>query len=59
MVYAAVHQFGAAQGAFGNTSRGSPIPWGDIPARPYLGLSDDDRQEIETFVADRLGDLLQ
>jgi phage virion morphogenesis protein len=59
MIYAAVHQFGAAQGAFGNTSRGSPIPFGDIPARPYLGLSDDDRQEIEAFVSDRLGDLLQ
>lgn len=35
---AAVLQFGAAKGAFGRTRRGAPIPWGDIPARPYLPL---------------------
>lgn len=46
MIYAAVHQFGAAAGAFGSTSRGAPIPWGDIPARPFLGLSADDEQFI-------------
>jgi len=38
-VQAAVLQFGAAKGAFGRTRRGAPIPWGDIPARPYLPLA--------------------
>lgn len=46
LIYAAVQQYGAAQGQFGTTSRGAPIPWGDIPARPFLGLSDDDRAKI-------------
>ena len=41
IVYAATHQFGAARGAFGTSSRGNPIPWGDIPGRPFLGLDDD------------------
>lgn len=54
LVYAATHQFGAKKGAFGRTSRGSPIPWGDIPARPFLGLSDADRDEIAVRVADYL-----
>ena len=40
--YASTHQFGAKQGAYGSTRRGAPIPWGDIPARPFLGLSSDD-----------------
>ncbi|WP_337877518.1 phage virion morphogenesis protein [Elioraea sp.] len=42
LVYAATQQFGAAQGAFGTTRRGAPIPWGTIPARPFLGLSRED-----------------
>lgn len=40
--YAAVQQFGQPKGASGRTRRGAPIPWGDIPARPFLGLSDQD-----------------
>jgi len=43
---AAVMHFGAAQGAFGRTSRGGPIPWGNIPARPFLGLSEADETMI-------------
>lgn len=46
LIYAAVMQFGAAQGAFGTTSRGGPIPWGAIAARPFLGVSEDDRTNI-------------
>jgi phage virion morphogenesis protein len=53
----AVMQFGAAQGAFGRTSRNGPIPWGDIPARPFLGLSDDDRQGIILTIDEYLGTL--
>ncbi|HWO99183.1 MAG TPA: phage virion morphogenesis protein [Methylococcus sp.] len=52
--YAAVQQFGARRGAFGRTRRGAPIPWGDIPPRPFLGISDGDREEILAIIAERL-----
>jgi phage virion morphogenesis protein len=39
-VYAAVHQFGQKKGASGRTRRGAPIPWGDIPPRPYLPIDE-------------------
>ncbi len=51
---AAVMQLGAAQGAFGRTSRGGPIPWGTIPARPFLGLSGADEVEIIKIAEDWL-----
>lgn len=54
--YGAVHQFGQPRGASGKTRRGAPIPWGDIPARPYLGLSTDDEAEILAIVADYLNE---
>lgn len=38
--------FGAAKGAFGQTKTGLPIPFGDIPARPFVGLSPTDRSDI-------------
>lgn len=44
--YAAVQQFGANKGEFGANRRGRPIPWGDIPARPFLGVSDEDQRSI-------------
>ena len=58
--YAAVMQFGAAQGEFGAAiGRTKPsakrpksqdyfvtLPWGNIPARPFIGLSDSDRSGI-------------
>ena len=44
--YASSHQHGADQGAFGTTKTGRPIPFGDIPARPFLGRSDDLDEEI-------------
>ncbi|MXZ79868.1 MAG: phage virion morphogenesis protein [Gammaproteobacteria bacterium] len=57
--YAGTHQFGAKKGQYGTTSRGSPVPWGDIPARPFLGVSDDDEREIldlmSEYVADAFG----
>lgn len=52
--YGATHQFGAKQGAFGRTRRGGPIPWGDIPARPFLGLSTSDEQELLDILRDHL-----
>ncbi len=55
--YAAVQQFGARAGQFGKTRRGAPIPWGPIPARRFIGLSDDDRHNILTLIALHLREL--
>lgn len=51
--YGVVHQFGQRKGASG-CSKGRPIPWGDIPARPYLGLSSDDEMEVVLIIYDYL-----
>ena len=58
-IYAGTHQFGASRGALGTgsfkTRAGTfPVPWGDIPARPFLGLSAGDRLAINNAVADYL-----
>ena len=39
MQYAAMQQFGGTKAEFPNL-------WGDIPARPFLGMSNDDEEEI-------------
>lgn len=49
--YAAFQHYGAKKGAFGRghykTRRGSfPIPWGDVPGRPFLGLNQEDEEDI-------------
>jgi len=63
-IQAAVMQFGAAKGAFG-TYQGKgfggstptiSIPWGDIPARPFLGVSEADRTNILDELAEQLAD---
>lgn len=54
LVYAATHQFGASKGAFGKTSRGGPIPWGDIPARPFLGVWPEHEELIRRTIVDHL-----
>lgn len=41
MEYAATQQFGALRGAFGRTKRNAPIPWGNIPPRPFLPMRRD------------------
>jgi phage gpG-like protein len=43
--YSAVQQFGATKGSLGPRT-----PWGNIPARPYLGLSTKDRSNVIDFV---------
>lgn len=53
-IYGATHQFGAARGQFGQTKRGAPIPWGTIAARPFLGVSDQDADEIIALCRDHL-----
>jgi len=49
--YATTHQFGAKKGQFGvfslvRTRQEVQIPWGDITARPFLGIGADDKREI-------------
>ena len=56
-IYAGPHQFGAEKGSFGSAG-GSPIPWGDIPAREFLGLSEADEDEVEVLVRDFLMSLV-
>lgn len=65
--YAAVMQFGAVQGQFGarmgRTRKTDKVkahdyfmllPWGDIPARPFLGLSDQDRSDILAEISEAI-----
>lgn len=52
--YAGVMQFGAPQGIFGRSRRNKPIPWGTIPARPYVGMSPKDRQGIAETLDEHL-----
>ena len=54
LIYAGTHQFGAEKGSFGSTAKGRPIPWGDIPAREFLGLSEPDRDELTDILRDYL-----
>lgn len=49
MPYAATQQFGAKRHQFKGKA-----PWGDIPARPFLGLSDSDRSTILDIIGDFL-----
>lgn len=53
--YAAAQQLGASRGQYGTTRRGGPIPWGDIAPRPFLGLSEADRQKLLEIINDYLG----
>jgi phage virion morphogenesis protein len=58
-VYAPPHQFGARKGAFGTTSRGRPIPWGDIPARPIFGVGPEDEAEFAQVALEGLQRVLE
>ncbi len=53
-IQAAVMQFGATKGAFGKASNGILVPWGTIPARPFIGLSDEDQDNIVAELEDWL-----
>lgn len=61
-IYAAVQQFGQKKGASGRTRRGAPIPWGDLPPRPYLpvtaagDLTDAARDRVLAILAAALRD---
>lgn len=58
LIYSGVMQFGAAKGAFGNDSRGRPVPWGRIPARVWLGVSSTDETAIIEIAEEHLGKAL-
>jgi len=45
-IYANTHQFGAKKGEFGEDKHGRPLPWGDIPARPFMMVTKSDLDEI-------------
>ncbi|NYT80886.1 phage virion morphogenesis protein [Alcaligenaceae bacterium] len=47
MEYAAMQQFGGLRSEF-------PHLWGDIPARPFIGLSEDDEDEIVEIITDHI-----
>ncbi len=59
LAYAPTHQHGADRGAFGSTRTGRPIPFGDIPARPFLGRSSDLDQEILDALQRHFADALR
>jgi phage virion morphogenesis protein len=40
---------------FGGTKAQHPHLWGNIPARPFLGISTDDRARIQEILSDYLG----
>lgn len=46
LVYAAIQNFGADKGEFNGS------PWGDIPARPWLGFSDENLADLEALTDD-------
>lgn len=45
-VYAPTLHYGTFKGAFGRTAKGAPIPWGDVPGRPFLGAGPQDEEDI-------------
>ncbi|MCU0826648.1 MAG: phage virion morphogenesis protein [Tabrizicola sp.] len=49
MVYAAMQQFGGSKSAF-------PHLWGDIPARPFLGVSAEDEVQVLDIIGDYLSE---
>lgn len=53
-VYGPALQFGAWKGAFGRTKRGAPIPWGDLPSRPFMGVGPRDEEDIMDHLRDYL-----
>jgi phage virion morphogenesis protein len=52
MEYAAMQQFGGTKSEF-------PHLWGDIPARPFLGISEADKNEILSILDRHLSEALR
>lgn len=49
LVYAPTHQFGAEMGEYG-TYGGMPVPFNDIPARPFIPMDNDGNIDHEAFL---------
>lgn len=58
-IQAAVMQFGASKGEFGQAANGSSLPWGDIPARPFIGISDEDQSNLALELEEHLERIAQ
>ena len=59
--YATTQHYGAKRGEFGTgkykTRKGSfPIPWGDIPPRPFFGLAPQHEDQITNLIARHIKD---
>ncbi|MCL7420843.1 MAG: phage virion morphogenesis protein [Methylobacter sp.] len=52
MEYAAMQQFGGTKGEF-------PHLWGNIPERPFLGVSENDKNEILSIISHYLASALE
>ena len=50
--YAAMQQFGGQKSKF-------PHLWGDIPARPFLGISDRDQKSVLDIISGYLNDSIR
>lgn len=55
MIYAGTFHYGAKSGEYGfgmyhTRNGGFPLPWGDIPARPFLGISEAGKDNIAALV---------
>ena len=59
LAYARTMQEGAAKGSFGSDARGNPLPWGNIPARPWLDLSGEEELEIVAIAEEHLEGMLE
>ena len=53
-IYAGTFHYGADRGDYGKTKHGVDIPWGDIPGRPFVGLSGTDRDDIVYALHDHI-----
>ncbi|PHS66358.1 MAG: phage virion morphogenesis protein [Thalassobium sp.] len=49
LIYAGTFQRGAKKGQYGKGA-----PWGDVPAREFLGLSEADEREVMAIIEDHL-----
>lgn len=59
-IYAATMHFGAKKGEFGTyrgpsgTWKPRPIPWGDIPARPFMHATAQELEDIADFLEEQI-----
>lgn len=54
-IYGALMHYGAAQGQFGKSPKKNlDLPFGDIPARNWLGIGKNDEEEIYLIIQDHL-----